>query len=555
MGRQGAGLRGAAGLLVGIERQGGVRSSERMDRRHESIGDGLSSLSVMLAALSKAADGAEGAMGLPRSEIGPLVDGLLVRVARGRGAVDVAVGDRLGQLQEGERLLRLGYAKLADYGREVLGVAGRTAQAMARLSRELGARPLLAAAVRRGEVTPRKAEVVLGVALGREEAEWVERARRFTVRELAADAGGQAEPEAWERVVAAASPETVARFEEAMELAGRLLGPTSQRWERLEVLCQEFLGAHRGPGWDEPPACDAAKDSLQEALERETRRWAALEAVEPVPAPEVGDDLAPRVIDARLRELAEMRRRWDDLVGQLAHAVREKALWSDLGFASFEHYCTERLGLSARTVEQRTWLEGRLRRMPRLREALQSGRVSYEKARIVAGVADERSLDGWIRRAERATCIGLHRDATTHEVRQTCARGQVAVRVPRHVAFLLQEAFWAARRAVGMDLTADQCLYWLADHFLGTWEESPEVQVAPGRWVIERDHRYCQVPGCSRGAEHVHHVVFRSRGGGDDPENLVSLCVAHHLHGVHRGWVRVSGQAPDRLTWELGEVA
>lgn len=294
----------------------------------------------MLGDLLAETEGTGGAAGLPRSEMGPLLDGLLVRVARGRGAVDVAVGERLGQLQEGERMLRLGYAKLADYGREVLGLAGRTAQAMARLSRELRARPVLAAAVRRGEVSPRKAEVVLGVALGRDEAEWVDRARRCTVRELAADAGASGEPEAWERVVASASPETVARVEEAMDLAGRLLGPTSQRWERLEVICQEFLGAHRGPGWDEPPSNDAAADSLKEALERETLRWAALDQAEPVPAPEVGDERAPRVIDARLRELAEMRRRWDDLVGQLAHAFRAQGLWSDLGFASFEHYCT-----------------------------------------------------------------------------------------------------------------------------------------------------------------------------------------------------------------------
>ena len=300
--------------------------------------------------------------------------------------------------------------------------------------------------------------------------------------------------------------------------------------------------------------------SLSVMLEELSSRAAGVEGpgrlprVEPVPAPDVGDEHAPRVIDARLRELAGMRRSWDDLVGQLAHLVRAQGLWADLGFAGFEHYCTERLGLAPRTVEQRAWLEGKLRQMPRLREALRSGRLSYEKARIVAGVADEASVDRWIGQAEQATCIGLHRDASTHEVRQTCARGQVAVRVPRHVAFLLQETFWAARRAVGMDLTADQCLYWVADHFLGTWEDSPEALVGPGRQVIERDHGYCQVPGCSRGAEHVHHIVFRSRGGGDEPENLVSLCVAHHLHGVHRGWVRVSGRAPDQLEWELGEA-
>jgi 5-methylcytosine-specific restriction endonuclease McrA len=63
------------------------------------------------------------------------------------------------------------------------------------------------------------------------------------------------------------------------------------------------------------------------------------------------------------------------------------------------------------------------------------------------------------------------------------------------------------------------------------------------------------VPGCSRPAAHAHHVTFRSRGGGDDPSNLVALCAPHHLHGVHRNWIRVRGQAPDQLVWELGERA
>jgi hypothetical protein len=59
------------------------------------------------------------------------------------------------------------------------------------------------------------------------------------------------------------------------------------------------------------------------------------------------------------------------------------------------------------------------------------------------------------------------------------------------------------------------------------------------------------VPGCSRPAAHAHHVVFRSAGGGDDAENLASLCVAHHVHGVHLGWIAVRGEAPGRLVWRL----
>ena len=49
-----------------------------------------------------------------------------------------------------------------------------------------------------------------------------------------------------------------------------------------------------------------------------------------------------------------------------------------------------------------------------------------------------------------------------------------------------------------------------------------------------------------------HHVVYRSHGGADDAANLVSLCAAHHLHGVHMGWIRVRGKAPDRLQWQPG---
>ncbi|MFL5440934.1 MAG: HNH endonuclease [Myxococcales bacterium] len=62
----------------------------------------------------------------------------------------------------------------------------------------------------------------------------------------------------------------------------------------------------------------------------------------------------------------------------------------------------------------------------------------------------------------------------------------------------------------------------------------------------------CQVPGCSRGADHAHHIVFLSAGGSDDPSNLVSLCAPHHLHCVHMGWLRVTGTAPDGVRWELG---
>ncbi|MHC4547874.1 MAG: HNH endonuclease, partial [Planctomycetota bacterium] len=72
------------------------------------------------------------------------------------------------------------------------------------------------------------------------------------------------------------------------------------------------------------------------------------------------------------------------------------------------------------------------------------------------------------------------------------------------------------------------------------------------RQVLMRHGGLCAVPGCSRPAEHVHHVTFRSRGGSHDPANEVAVCAVHHLRGIHRGYLTVAGRAGERLVWRLG---
>jgi 5-methylcytosine-specific restriction endonuclease McrA len=49
------------------------------------------------------------------------------------------------------------------------------------------------------------------------------------------------------------------------------------------------------------------------------------------------------------------------------------------------------------------------------------------------------------------------------------------------------------------------------------------VDALVSRKVRDRDAGACQVPGCSHRGEHAHHVLFRSRGGGDEQENLMAL--------------------------------
>ncbi len=624
-----------------------------------------------------------------RDEAAYLLDGLLVRVARGRGSLDVALCEGLGALAEGDRLLRLGWSGVGDYARERLGVAARTGQVMARLGRALLTRPLLRAAVRSGEVSLRAAQEVAAVAVDEEEAAWVERARTLTVRGLvaavreaqrgdqgdaavaepagegaeegrepddspggpegvgtcagpegaAAGAGGAAcagqavdgadvdleaegraggEGEPWQRVRLEVTPAAGEALESALDLAGCVLGPSAPRWQRLEAVAQEYLGAHGGDEPDEEvvaatlarwrgvsledragggrtsaemkvttagaeEAVEAAASAgapgwqaeLEAWLEAEHERWAFLERVEPVAAPTLELEVHPARLDSALRELAALRERWGSLLGHLALLVRMLGLWRDMRFVSFSHYCKERLGLSVRSVEQRVALERRMYSLPALRAALAEGRLDAERARLVAGIADRETEAAWIARAEGSTAVALRREVEAEEAAepvrraeaaQVCAPGgspasppvELRLRVPVRVAALLASALRVAQRAPRPDgrvgwRSDSECLALVAGHFLTTWAGLPRPRTTPQRRALARDGHRCQVPGCSRAAVHAHHVLYRSHGGGHQGENLTSLCAAHHLHGVHRGFVRVRGLAPDQLVWELGE--
>lgn len=66
--------------------------------------------------------------------------------------------------------------------------------------------------------------------------------------------------------------------------------------------------------------------------------------------------------------------------------------------------------------------------------------------------------------------------------------------------------------------------------------------------VLDRDDYQCQVCG-RRGEEHqrIHHVVYRSQGGGHDLTNLVTVCWKCHAE-IHDGTLVVT-----YLEWKPGQ--
>ena len=105
----------------------------------------------------------------------------------------------------------------------------------------------------------------------------------------------------------------------------------------------------------------------------------------------------------------------------------------------------------------------------------------------------------------------------------------------------------------GAGVSDEQVLYEAALAFLLTYLPLWLHEVEYGDPIAVRDRFQCLVPGCTNRCGSGHHLRYRSHGGPDDEWNLAFLCHTHHLELLHqRGFIRVTGRAPDDLLFELG---
>jgi hypothetical protein len=496
------------------------------------------------------------------------LDETTVLAARRLGAFELALGVTLGLLFRGDRLLQLGCSREADYAREKLGISPSLMFSWVALARGLEHRPILRQAVTAGLVSSRKALAVMPLAIGDYEPVWTEAAMRLTLREIAsaARAAGKESPEERfeaEAIVLPMTPEQQARLDAALAMAKEDMGPEARRWQCLEAMCEEWLSDHgEWEGRGEPaPAPGPPRPLETRILMRQlAAAGEALDAIREIGKEPLEENALG--LHARALRLMAARRRHDLVFGGLVARVRYDGVREILGYHSFAQYCEERLGMSAGTVRQRIWLEERMRDLPALREALASGRLTYSKAVLVAKHATASDVEERIARAASTTCQQTERESEAEEDRRNRGAGVFRHWAPKDAAETIRAAVGSAQawslgtRGIGID--AGEALALIADHFV----KICEAHLPPDherRWA-SRFHRealmrkggLCAVPGCTRAIRHVHHIVFRSRGGADEPWNGVGLCVPHHLHGIHMGYLEVRGRAGELLHWKLG---
>ncbi|MCC6621293.1 MAG: DUF222 domain-containing protein [Deltaproteobacteria bacterium] len=547
----------------------------------------------------------------PVSRLDARLTALVVGAARWR----LALGEALERLGHTGGPRALGFSSMTAYALERCGTSGRWVEEARGLARRLTRLPRLRAALGTGAVTWSMAQLVARHATAEDEAELVDAARTSTVRamrdRLEPDRSVEPEEAQARRTIETIVPvEDAWAFERARVLVEAVVGEGERSTDTVvEAMLAETLTSLLPPPGGEGGAAllraleratdgarfraegqaarDGARDALEAAFDGLIAPRVALDDVPIVP--NGPDDDNPVALDGVIVDIAGKLRARDLEIGRLAREMQDAGGWRALGFVTFSHFVRERLGMSLAAVQAKMSLARRCEALPALGEAVREGRLGATSATLIARVADEGSVGAWVERAKARTFKHLREeveaaglvarvsgdagwlappdDDTLAEVQrfesavlageadvQMSVAGPRTGRVPVRLSVSTDVAdLWMAvrelheRRGHGCSFIAT-----LARNITCTWR--PELVERPFEGVYRRDRYRCQSPACDRRDVGAHHVVFRSQGGGDEEDNLVTLCGRCHVEGVHAGTIDVRGRAAGNLTWTLGGV-
>jgi len=507
-------------------------------------------------------------------EMARRMDAVAVRLARGRPAIDLALGEIFLRMAQAGHLETLCFSKKTDFANEALGIPPRTFFSLCELAAGLRDRPLLRQAVLSGEVSPGKARRVMDLAVGEEEAAWTAAAMEMTEKELKAAmkerTGEEGEDFAggMKTLRFRMTADQQDRLDYALSLAREIVGYDAPRWKLMEAVAREWLARGRGEedrvpgegteiGDGKDPAWLSEMTRNSDEVSRQLRAVFEAGEVAPKSCCGVPEENALGLL-ARAKHLLARRERFDEPLGRVLRSISRERLWWWLGFGSFKEYCRERLSISGSTARQRIRLESRLRKLPPLRVALKSGRVTYSKALLIARNATLLDVEERIAEAEGTTHQKVKQRVEREDREAERANEEREDQGPRRAMDVIMDALLSARRQMfalkGVKLSEGEAQARIGDHFVSVHEvrlNRAEWRNAWEKGVLMRHGGLCAVPGCTRAARDNHHLRLQSHGGPDVAWNCVAVCWFHHKRCIHNGLLIVRGRGGEYLIWKF----
>jgi|GEM_PF-1882966 len=236
---------------------------------------------------------------------------------------------------------------------------------------------------------------------------------------------------------------------------------------------------------------------------------------------------------------------------ELVDEVDKLRIFVKLGQKSAFAYFVNAIGLSEDMTCNLTTVARVSRTVPELKQSVRDG-LSIAKARKIAPIITPENQKHWIGLARTLSFAQLEKELVREFPHRSVQERAKPVAENRHeVVFGLDDDGMALLRSV-QNLVSSQ------ENIAATYEQTilqalkeysekhdPLRKAARRRKdtaehvVNERDQHSCQAMDdagnlCSQNRWlHIHHIVPRSEGGGDDPDNLITLCSFHH-HLLHR---------------------
>jgi hypothetical protein len=285
---------------------------------------------------------------------------------------------------------------------------------------------------------------------------------------------------------------------------------------------------------------------------------------------------------ARIRATAALLEQRKALLGMAYHLIKHHDLWRSIPECdSLEEFCVVHLEVSQRTLQRHARVGLHLFQRPELRTEFEEGELTLDRAVFVAERAGSRQadLEGWIDLVKRLGRVELQ------QARERDGNQRDAYAPARAMAKAVEAVVRGAKEPVATEISGTAAR--IADHLRAVGATGP-IQIAlrsdshqrfrepdhifapPGllaaadyvlatvvlpavhgtRRMVARDGYTCQNPRCRRRTlrVHPHHIHQRQHGGTDDPENIVTLCPACHLRGIHSNQMSVV-RIEDWLVW------
>jgi hypothetical protein len=258
-------------------------------------------------------------------------------------------------------------------------------------------------------------------------------------------------------------------------------------------------------------------------------------------------------VDRRLMTLAKAHRRIESALCFYLQEVEERQLYVELGHASTVDYARERLGFEDRKTWSLLQIARRFKVLPEMKKAFSQGSIPWTKAREAVKAATPETDKKWVKK-----CLEMTNRQIEKEVKQSLPvvkKKTLVLVLEGDMLNVWEQTREACERLAGKTLNDIEVFDLMCAEVLCTYATTPpfdpEKEDDGGfvRTIAERDG-WCTRPGCSsRTALQGDHIVPRSQGGRDSDWNKTTLCAACH-HAKTTGILKVSGRAPDGLTWE-----